>query len=271
MCRLLDDSGDKTPPPPPCWCTAAAAADDDDPNNETTTGYRCPPRGSLLRRRGTAAGRSPRPRTVQSNVNRPWSRVVVPSPPRRVSDWCCDNEDVDRSYCCVYDDDVGDDDDNHRSVPTMNEADAKTPAAAVQRHACTVERTYASTEAQTDETACSSAYREQRRRERRERRQQQRRVQPPAVSSPPPPRSDAAADARPDRLLPDLLLNSHLPPPVYATVGACDIAMAARAAHIQATLFPQPHQPPEMTTPVGSNAPAGFRLPFGIIPARRRR
>jgi len=161
--------------------------------------------------------------------------------------------------------------------------------------AAAAERTYASTEAQTDETACSSAYREQRRRERRERRlQQQRRVHPPpppppALSSssllppPPPPlllqqqqQSGIAVSVDPDRL-PDLLLNSHLPPPLYTTVGGgvCDVAMATRAANMQASLLPapfqHPHQPPG--APVGSavNTPGGFRLPFGIIPARRRR
>lgn len=175
--------------------------------------------------------------------------------------------------------------------------DAKPPPAVA-------ERTFASTEAQTDETACSSAYREQRRRERRERRQQQRRVHPPpppppALSTsslllPPPPQSavNGAALAVPfdsDRL-PDLLLNSHLPPPLYTTVGGggggggiggvCDVAMATRVANFPASLlstgFQHPsHQssgapaPPVATMSI--NPPGGFRLPFGFIPARRRR
>lgn len=350
MCRLLDDgcgSEDKTPPPPPCWCNAENTAVND-PNNDTTvmagrttTGYRCPPRGSLLRRRGTTTtkavvgGRPLRSRpaaTVQSNVQRPSSRIV---PSRCVSagDWCCDNEDVDvedddddEEYYCVYDKNRVDDgdvrDDNRvRGAEVMNTGtsslmtggavvvqdvhgrggvggtDAKPPV--VQVTASAAERTYASTEAQTDETACSSAYREQRRRERRERRQQQRRVHPPpppppALSSssllqPLPPLSAVASSLaalpvdHPDRL-PDLLLNSHLPPPLYTTIGGggggagvCDVAMAARAANMQASLLPAAFQHPNQSngTPIGSppaaNSPGGFRLPFGIIPARRRR
>lgn len=340
MCRLLDDGGgggDKTPPPP-CWCSAETAAVLGDPHNEdtarTTTGYRCPPHGSLLQRRGTAAAtaaveggrpllRSRFAADVQSNVQRPTSRNV---PSRCVSagDWCCDNGDVDVEdeddddvdYYCVYEDenlsrvdnDVNVRDDNRvRAVVLMdNGSDLITggggvggTADGVKPQMAVAERTYASTEAQTDETACSSAYREQRRRERRERRlQQQRRVHPPpppppALSSssllppPPPPlllqqqqqqhQPGIAVSVDPDRL-PDLLLNSHLPPPLYTTVGGgvCDVAMATRAANMQASLLPpttfqHPHQPPG--APVGSavNTPGGFRLPFGIIPARRRR
>ncbi|VVC43184.1 Hypothetical protein CINCED_3A012264 [Cinara cedri] len=176
--------------------------------------------------------------------------------------------------------------------------DAKPPVVQVMT-ASAAERTYASTEAQTDETACSSAYREQRRRERRERRQQQRRVHPPP---PPPPALSsssllpshpqqqqsgvaaalAAVPIDPDRL-PDLLLNSQLPPPVYTTVGGsgvCDVAMAARTANLQASLLPTGfqhagHHQASSGAPVGPstavNSPGGFRLPFGIIPARRRR
>lgn len=175
--------------------------------------------------------------------------------------------------------------------------DAKSPAVVVQLQtaaAASVERTYASTEAQTDETACSSAYREQRRRERRERRQQQRRVHPPPPPPPPPALSTSTllppspphtgvslpVPIDPDRL-PDLLLNSHLPPPLYTTVGGsgvCDVSMqATRVANLQASLLPAPyphhHQPTgaPVGSPPGANSPGGFRLPFGIIPARRRR
>ncbi|XP_025208157.1 LOW QUALITY PROTEIN: uncharacterized protein LOC112603683 [Melanaphis sacchari] len=343
VCRLLDDGGgDKTPPPPPCWCTAETEAVLGDPHNDvtarTTTGYRCPPRGSLLQRRGIAAAaaaavegerpvlRSRPDADVQSNVQRPTSRVV---PSRCVSagDWCCDNGDVDvdddddddedEDYYCVYEDetlrrvdndvDVGDDNRVRAVVPMDNGSGLITGGAAVvgltadggkPQAAAAAERTYASTEAQTDETACSSAYREQRRRERRERRlQQQRRVHPPpppppALSSssllpPPPPtlllqqqQSAIAVPVDQDRL-PDLLLNSHLPPPLYTTVGGggvCDVAMATRAANLQASLLPAPFQHPHQPSgaPVGSsgsavNSPGGFRLPFGIIPARRRR
>ncbi|XP_022174141.1 uncharacterized protein LOC111036435 [Myzus persicae] len=329
VCRLLDDGGDKTPPPP-CWCSAETATVLGDPHNDdmarTTTGYRCPPHGSLLQRRGTAADaveggrpvlRSRLAADVQSNVQRPTSRIV---PSRCVSagDWCCDNGDVDvdddddddEDYYCVYEDenlhrvdnDVDVRDDNRvRAVVLMDNGSGLitgggTVDGGKSQAAVAAERTYASTEAQTDETACSSAYREQRRRERRERRlQQQRRVHPPpppppALSSssllppPPPPlllqqqqqQSGIAVSVDPDRL-PDLLLNSHLPPPLYTTVGGgvCDVAMATRAANMQASLLPtpfqHPHQPPG--APVGSvvNTPGGFRLPFGIIPARRRR
>ncbi|CAI6362301.1 unnamed protein product [Macrosiphum euphorbiae] len=331
VCRLLDDGGDKTPPPP-CWCSAETAAVLGDPHNDdimarTTTGYRCPPHGSLLQRRGTVAaavaveGGRPLPRSrlaadVQSNVQRPTSRIV---PSRCVSagDWCCDNGDVDvddddddddEDYYCVYEDenlrrvdnDVDVRDDNRvRAVVLMDNGSGLITGGEVVGGTADSgkpqERTYASTEAQTDETACSSAYREQRRRERRERRlQQQRRVHPPpppppALSSssllppPPPPlllqqqqQPSIAVSVDPDRL-PDLLLNSHLPPPLYTTVGGgvCDVAMATRAANLQASLLPapfqHPHQPPG--APVGSavNTPGGFRLPFGIIPARRRR
>lgn len=276
-----------------------------------------------MHRRGTAAavgGRPLRSRTaataVQSNVQRPPSRVV-PSRCASAGDWCCDNEDVgvedEEEYCYAYDENRVDDDDVRddcgvRAVIVMDSGtsslmaggavvdvqgrggvggtDAKPPVVQVTA----AERTYASTEAQTDETACSSAYREQRRRERRERRQQQRRVHPPpppppALSSssllqplPQPQPSVAALPVdHPDRL-PDLLLNSHLPPPLYTTVGGvCDVALAARTANMQASLLPAAFQHPHQSTgtPVGSsaaaNTPGGFRLPFGIIPARRRR
>lgn len=324
VCRLLDDGGDKTPPPP-CWCSVETAAVLGDPHNDdimarTTTGYHCPPHGSLLQRRGTVAaaeGGRPLPRSrfaadVQSNVQRPSSRSV---PSRCVSagDWCCDNGDVDvdddddddEDYYYVYEDenlrrvdndvDVRDDNRVRAVVPMDNGSGLITGGSSVGGTVDSgkpQERTYASTEAQTDETACSSTYREQRRRERRERRlQQQRRVHPPpppppALSSsllppPPPPlllqqQPAIAVSVDPDRL-PDLLLNSHLPPPLYTTVGGgvCDVSMATRAANLQASLLPapfqHPHQPPG--TPVGSavNTPGGFRLPFGIIPARRRR
>lgn len=297
----------------------------------TTTGYRCPPHGSLPQRRGTAAAaaaaavegertvlRSRLDANVQSNVQRPTSRIV---PSRCVSagDWCCDNGDVDvddddddEDYYCIYEDenlgrvdndvDVCDDNGVRVVVPMDNGSGLITGGGVVGATADggggkpQAERTYASTEAQTDETACSSAYREQRRRERRERRlQQQRRVHPPpppppALSSssllpPPPPtlllqQQQQPAIAVPvdqDRL-PDLLLNSHLPPPLYTTVGGgvCDVSMATRAANLQASLLPapfqHPHQPPG--APVANsavNSPGGFRLPFGIIPARRRR
>lgn len=338
MCRLLDDGGGDKTPPPPCWCTAETEAVLGDPHNtndvmaRTTTGYRCPPHGSLPQRRGTAAAaaaaveggrtvlRSRLDADVQSNVQRPTSRIV---PSRCVSagDWCCDNGDVDidddddEDYYCVYEDenlgrvdndvDVCDDNRVRAVVPMDNGNGLITGGVVVGATADgggggkpQAERTYASTEAQTDETACSSAYREQRRRERRERRlQQQRRVHPPpppppALSSssllpPPPPPTLLLQQQQPaiavpvdqDRL-PDLLLNSHLPPPLYTTVGGgvCDVAMATRAANLQASLLPapfqHPHQPPG--APVGSansavNSPGGFRLPFGIIPARRRR
>lgn len=289
----------------------------------TATGYRCPPRGALSQRRTAVAADTngvrppPRSRTassnVQSNVHRPPSRIV---PSRCVSagDWCCDNRgNVDDDDDCFYDYSDDDDDEVDRRatvdgvrddnrVRVMNNGpvmtcdvggaqqgrggvggpDAKPPA----------ERTYASTEAQTDETACSSAYREQRRRERRERRQQQRRVHPPpppppALASPslllpPPPLSAvtaaAAVSVDPDRL-PDLLLNSpHLPPPLYTTVGGggigvCDVAM--RTANLQSLLpasFQHPHHQPPVGSSAAANSPGGgFRLPFGIIPARRRR
>lgn len=271
---------------------------------------------------------------VQSNVQRPSSCIVSP---RCVSagDWCCDNENVDDDddyededdnyYYDDYDgnrvvnDEIRDVDNNRVRVVVMNNGttglitdcgmtvdaqgrgsgcgtDTKPPVAQVVT-ASAAERTYASTEAQTDETACSSTYREQRRRERRERRQQQRRVHPPP---PPPPALSsssllpsspqqqsgvatalAAVPVDPDRL-PDLLLNSHLPPPLYTTVsggGVCDVAMAARAANLQASLLPGSFQHAghhqASGAPVGSspavNSPGGFRLPFGIIPARRRR
>ncbi|XP_025405225.1 uncharacterized protein LOC112679572 [Sipha flava] len=316
-------------------------------SGRATTGYRCSPRGSLLQHRGTVAAaalgeRSSRSRSataVQSNVQRPPSRFV---PPRCVSagDWCCDSEDVDVDD---YDDDDGDDDDdlyyydyredredndvadvrddnrvrvvvmnNRSSVITGGAVDAQGRGGVAGTDAkppmvTTAERTYASTEAQTDAMAFPafpSTYREQRRRERRERRQQQRRVHPPpppppALSTasllPPPPQSAIAGLTMPYDLdrLPDLLLNSHLPPPLYTTVGGggsggvgngeggsvdgvlCD--MAARVANLQASLLPTVFQHPSQPSagPVGSsaavNSPGGFRLPFGIIPARRRR
>lgn len=371
VCRLLDDGGggggDKTPPP--CWCTAettaTTAAIVGDPNNDAlvaaagraTTGYRCSPHGSLLQRQGTAAAATAlgerslrsRPATaVQSNVQRPSSRIV---PPRCVSagDWCCDSEDVDvddydddddqddedNVYYYDYDENCVDNDvadvrdDNRVRVVVMNNRSSVITGGAVDAQGrggvagtdakppvvTTSERTYASTEAQTDAMAFPafpSAYREQRRRERRERRQQQRRVHPPpppppALSTasllPPPPQSAIGALTMPYDLdrLPDLLLNSHLPPPLYTTVGGsgsgggggggvvgvgngegggvdgvlCD--MAARVANLQASLLPTVFQHPSQPSvgPVGSsatvNSPGGFRLPFGIIPARRRR
>lgn len=267
---------------------------------------------------------------AQSNVQRPPSRIVS-SRCVSAGDWCCDNGDVDDDEGEQEEDDDDDyedyyeyddhvrDDNNRVRVVVMNNGsglitggggigsavavdgalqqqgrgtDAKPPAVAVQLQTAAAERTYASTEAQTDETACSSAYREQRRRERRERRQQQRRVHPPpppppALStstllppSPPHTGTGLPVSIDPDRL-PDLLLNSHLPPPLYTTVGGsgvCDLSMqATRVTNLQASLLPAPyphhHQPAgaPVGSPPGANSPGGFRLPFGIIPARRRR
>lgn len=323
MCRLLDDGGggDKTPPPPPlpCWCTAETDETliASDPNSDTaaaagtaTTGYRCPPREALSQRRAAAATVGERPlrsrtatSSAQSNVQRSPQRLVS-SRFAGAGDWCCDNrvddDDDDDDYYYDYDDGEVRDDRNRVRVQ-MNHgpitcgggaqsrvggADAKPPAPV------TAERTYASTEAQTDETACSSAYREQRRRERRERRQQQRRVHPPpppppALSSsallppPPPPamQTSGTVSVGLDRL-PDLLLSSPPPPPppLYTTVDG------VRTTNSQSLLpaafqHPHHHQPPG--TPVSpsaaaaaaavANAGGGFRLPFGIIPGRRRR
>lgn len=281
----------------------------------------------------SVGGRPPSPQqrscpAVQSNfVQRPSSVSVSSPAPRCVSavrDWCCDNDDDDEEFDDYYYDyeyeyEYGVDEqvrvDNERDdvnrvvrrvVVQMNNGgtsllDAQVrggggvvPDAKPATATAVVERTYASTEAQTDETACSSAYREQRRRERRERRQQQRRVHPP----PPPPPSlplpqQSAIPVDPDRL-PDLLLNSHLPPPLYTmvggssgVVGGCDVSLqqAVRTANLQASLLPpvafqhHPHLDPSTAAGMASavpvvsaaNLPGGFRIPFGIIPSRRRR
>ncbi|XP_050430038.1 uncharacterized protein LOC126839088 [Adelges cooleyi] len=312
VCRLLDDGGgydrDKTPSSSmPCWCSSAADPDTAAAAGRTSTGYRVQPHGALPQHgcRGAVAACPPPSRRTPSNVKRPssvsvWPRGVYSVGAVGASDWCCDNVVCDEQD----DDDVDEDEDYDEPVDrdgvdrsvrvvmnnpsgnslVMHGGGVVVDTTAVGRPPSSdakpsshpaAERTYASTEAQTDETACSSAYREQRRRERRERRQQQRRVHPPPPPPPLPPVSMAVpVDHRPDRL-PDLLLNSHLPPPLYTTVGGgCDVA--ARA-NLQAALLPtfqHPHHLPAVAPgPVGPavNTPGGFRLPFGFIPTRRRR
>lgn len=119
-------------------------------------------------------------------------------------------------------------------------------------------RTFTSTEAQTDDVVVTPS-REQRRRERRERRHQRRLLHPQTTDPalwPHPPVTEPLVDRLPD------ILNSHLPPP-YTTLP---VGLA-------------PHPPPPLPPPIavaavpGSPPPqaTGFRFPFAIVPAGRRR
>jgi hypothetical protein len=141
------------------------------------------------------------------------------------------------------------------------------------------ERTFTSTEAQTDPDS-----REQRRRERRERRQQRLMRNPPA---PPPPAptvvsssttttpvvatlTTTVGDDVPERLLPDLLMNSYHQPPPYSTLP------------IRAIAGPPPPPPgllvpttaltaaPGTSPPPLVHQPLAMRFSFPISPSSRR-
>lgn len=118
-------------------------------------------------------------------------------------------------------------------------------------------RTFTSTEAQTDDVVVTPS-REQRRRDRRERRHQRRLLHPQTTEHAlwHPPLNEPLVDRLPD------ILNSHLPPP-YTTLPV------GLAPH------PPPPLPPPNTVvalPVSPPTQAtGFRFPFAIVPAGRRR
>ncbi|XP_050522125.1 uncharacterized protein LOC126894865 [Daktulosphaira vitifoliae] len=294
VCYLLEGIEDGTIS---CWCSM------DDPDSilsVDSTGCGLPPLGSLLprlHRRKQDSIAAAHSQSIQTLLlsDRRSSLVSVPSRtaigPGSVgvgvsvcdSDrWCCDNVENEDYYENVNRKNVGrvrivmnnssDSNTMHGGVSTLDTTPNHSLVSDIKPSTHAAERTYASTEAQTDETACSSVYREQRRRERRERRQQQRRVHLPVPAQSFTHGTMIVPVDHSDRL-PDLLLNSHLPPPLYTTVGGgCEIT--ART-NLQAALLPTfqhpNHLPNVAAVPTISNSTGGFRLPFGFIPSRRRR
>lgn len=139
------------------------------------------------------------------------------------------------------------------------------------------ERTFTSTEAQTDPDS-----REQRRRERRERRQL--RLMRNSAPPPPPPVVQVvggsvapgattiatSVEELPDRLLPDLLMNSYHQPPPYSTLPIR--AIAGPPPPPQGILVPTtalaaaPGSPPAPLV----HQPLAMRFSFPISPSSRR-
>lgn len=118
-------------------------------------------------------------------------------------------------------------------------------------------RTFTSTEAQTDDVVVTPS-REQRRRDRRERRHQRRLLHPQTTEHAlwHTPVTEPLVDRLPD------ILNSHLPPP-YTTLP---VGLAPHP--------PPPLPPPNAVVAVPGSPPpqpTGFRFPFAIVPAGRRR
>lgn len=118
-------------------------------------------------------------------------------------------------------------------------------------------RTFTSTEAQTDDVVVTPS-REQRRRDRRERRHQRRLLHPQTTEHAlwHPPVTEPLVDRLPD------ILNSHLPPP-YTTLP---VGLTPHP--------PPPLPPPNAVVAVPGSPPpqpTGFRFPFAIVPAGRRR
>ncbi|XP_068084201.1 uncharacterized protein [Anabrus simplex] len=142
------------------------------------------------------------------------------------------------------------------------------------------QRTFTSTEAQTDDIGgevvstpvspnARASNREQRRRERRERRHQ-RRLNTQNSASGPHHHHDPQWQAQVGERLPDIL-NSHLPPP-YTTLPPMGLH------HPPPPPPTVPHPPPPVPVPVSPGSPPpphhpppGMRFPFQLTPTGRRR